>query len=107
MRVERNYGMRVRRTDSILTKSKKSGQNHKSSKRVLQVIDLLAAENQMKLKKLMQEVEKGIIIRFLERTGGNQRNAAKLLGLKYTTLNEKVKRYQIRFEKKPIDMLIF
>lgn len=107
MRLERNYSMRGRRTNSILTKSKKAGRNHRSSNRVLQVINLLAAENQMQLKKLIQEVEKGIIIRFLDRTGGNQRHAARLLGLKYTTLNEKVKRYQIRFQKKPVDMLVF
>lgn len=107
MRLERNYIMRGRRTNSTSAKPKKAGRNHKSSNRVLQVIDLLSAENQMQLKKLMQEVEKGIIIRFLDRTGGNQRHAAKLLGLKYTTLNEKVKRYQIRFQKRPIDMMVF
>lgn len=107
MRLERNYIMRGRRTNSTPNKTKKAGRNHKSSNRVLQVINLLSAENQMQLKKLMQEVEKGIIIRFLDRTGGNQRHAAKLLGLKYTTLNEKVKRYHIRFQKRPIDMMVF
>lgn len=107
MRLERNYIMKGRKTNSTLGKSKKAGRNHKSSNRVLQVVNILAAENQMQLKKLLQDVEKGIIIRFLDRTGGNQRHAAKLLGLKYTTLNEKVKRYQIRFQKKPIDMMVF
>lgn len=107
MRLERNYNMRARRTDSSVTKSKKAGRNHRSSNKVQQVINLLATENQMQLKKLMQEVERGIIIRFLDRTGGNQRHAAKLLGLKYTTLNEKVKRYQIRFQKRPVDMMVF
>jgi len=107
MRLERNYNMRARRTDSNVTKSKKAGRNHRSSSKVQQVINLLASENQMQLKKLMQEVERGIIIRFLDKTGGNQRHAAKLLGLKYTTLNEKVKRYQIRFQKRPVDLMVF
>lgn len=107
MRLERNYLLRGRRTNSKLVRSKRAGRNHKSSNRILQVVNLLASENHMQLKKLMQEVEKGIIIRFLDRTGGNQRHAAKLLGLKYTTLNEKVKRYKIRYQKKPIDMMVF
>jgi DNA-binding NtrC family response regulator len=31
----------------------------------------------------------------LVKTGGNQRHAAQLLGLKHTTLNNKIKRYEI------------
>jgi len=33
----------------------------------------------------------------LERTGGNQVRAARLLGVKATTLNAKLKRYRISF----------
>lgn len=32
-------------------------------------------------------------------TGGRQRRAARLLGMKVTTLNTKIKRYQIKFDK--------
>lgn len=105
MQLERNYNMKTKRTNS--QKSKKSGRDNRPSNRILKVINLLLAENPMQLKKVMQEVEKGIILKTLEKTGGNQRHAAKLLGLKYTTLNEKVKRYQIRFQKKPVDMMVF
>ncbi len=108
MRLERNQEMRAKK--SLLSgsaKSKSRSRNHRPSPRVHQVIELLSSENPMQLKKLMQEVEKGIIMRVLERTGGNQRHAAKVLGLKYTTLNEKVKRYQIRFQKRPVDMMVF
>ncbi|MCX7973169.1 MAG: hypothetical protein N3B16_01525 [Candidatus Aminicenantes bacterium] len=107
MRLERHYTMKGKRTNANHQKPKKTGRNHRPSNRILQVINLLLAENPMHLKKVMQEVEKGIIMRTLEKTGGNQRHAAKLLGLKYTTLNEKVKRYQIRFQKRPIDMMVF
>lgn len=108
MRLERNQEMRTRKNlGSGALRLKSRGRNHRSSQRVLQVIELLSAENPLQLKKLMQEVEKGIILRVLEKTGGNQRHAAKVLGLKYTTLNEKVKRYQIRFQKKPVDMMVF
>lgn len=43
----------------------------------------------------MSSVEKEIIQKTLNKVKGNQRKAAKILGLKYRTLNEKVKRYQI------------
>lgn len=47
------------------------------------------------LKEFMSSVEKEIIQKTLNKVKGNQRKAAKILGLKYRTLNEKVKRYQI------------
>lgn len=53
------------------------------------------------LKELLNRVERRLLLRVLEGCGGNQRAAAKILGLNYTTLNEKVKRYGIRFQKKP------
>jgi len=46
-----------------------------------------------------QEVEKfeiRLIVSVLQRTHGNQRQAAKFLGLKATTLNTKIKQYCIR-----------
>ncbi|MCD6193970.1 MAG: hypothetical protein J7L26_10965 [Candidatus Aminicenantes bacterium] len=53
------------------------------------------------LKELLNRVERRLLLRVLEGCGGNQRAAAKILGLNYTTLNEKVKRHGIRFQKKP------
>jgi DNA-binding NtrC family response regulator len=43
----------------------------------------------------VQRFEVGLIRRALLRTGGNQRRAARLLGLIPTTLYEKIKRYGI------------
>jgi DNA-binding NtrC family response regulator len=54
------------------------------------------------LKELIQEIERGIIVRVLARVRGNQKEAAQLLGLKHTTLNEKVKRFGIGFRKFPV-----
>jgi DNA-binding NtrC family response regulator len=34
----------------------------------------------------------------LEKTGGNQARAARLLGIKHTTLNAKIKRYKIGWD---------
>lgn len=49
---------------------------------------------------LMNTVERSIIIRVLSKTNGSQKEAAKLLGMKYTTFNEKVKKYKIQLRKK-------
>jgi len=63
---------------------------------------LLAADLPLDLNDLLQDIERGIIVRALARSRGNQKEAARLLGLKYTTLNEKVKRHGIRFWKSPL-----
>ena len=41
-----------------------------------------------------------LIERALERTGGSQLHAARLLNLKHTTLNAKIKRYQIQMGRR-------
>jgi len=48
---------------------------------------------------LLEELERRIIVAALTRTRGNQRAAAVRLGLKYTTLVEKVKRHRIAIER--------
>ena len=55
-----------------------------------------APSNPMDLKDAVQRFEIDLINAALERTRGNQSKAARLLGVKHTTLNAKVKRYQIR-----------
>ncbi len=54
------------------------------------------------LKEFIEDLEKRIILNTLSKVGGSQKKAAKALGMKYTTLNEKVKRYNIQFQKSPI-----
>lgn len=44
---------------------------------------------------LLSEVEPPLIQEVLERTGGNQSNAAKILGITRNTLRSKLKRYKI------------
>jgi len=53
------------------------------------------------LRELVGNLEKSIIIRALAKFSGNQKDAARFLGVKYTTLNEKVKKYNICFRKEP------
>jgi len=54
------------------------------------------------LRELIEDLEKGLILNTLSKVGGNQKEAARALGIKYTTLNEKIKRYNIQFQKSPV-----
>jgi len=68
---------------------------------VLEAVDSLRSaqpsrENSMRLQAEVQRFETDLIRTALERTGGNQARAARLLGVKHTTLNAKIKRYKIR-----------
>jgi DNA-binding NtrC family response regulator len=47
------------------------------------------------LQQRVQRFESDLIRQALHRTGGNQAHAARLLGVKHTTLNAKIHRYQI------------
>lgn len=67
-----------------------------------QFVDYFCIDQMIPLREIIRNVEKTIILRTLERFEGNQRDAARFLGIKYTTLNEKVKRYNIHFKKKTL-----
>ena len=67
---------------------------------VLKELDCLASnqpepERNLGLQEEVQRYEVELIRNALQRTRGNQRKAAKLLGVKVTTLNCKIKRYGI------------
>lgn len=53
-------------------------------------------ERKLGLQEEVQRYEMELIRNALQRTGGNQRRAAKLLEVKVTTLNCKIKRYGIQ-----------
>jgi DNA-binding NtrC family response regulator len=59
-------------------------------------------KGELPLKKFIHYVEVSLIVSSLEESKGNQKEAAKILSIKYTTLNEKMKRYNIGFRKVPI-----
>ena len=64
-------------------------------------IDYYCIRHRTPLKEIMKDIEKTLLVRILTRFNGNQKEAAKFLETRSTTLNEKVKRYNIRFKKKP------
>ncbi len=65
-------------------------------------IKYFSSTRRVPLKELMNMMERAILIRTLSQLNGNLKKAAKFLGLKYTTLHEKIKKYNILFRKEPI-----
>lgn len=57
----------------------------------------LRTEGKLKLHDEVQQFEIDLIRIALDRTQGSQTRAARLLGVKLTTLNTKIKRYKIEF----------
>lgn len=77
--------------------------NHSLDKALgINFLGSFSREKPLYLKKFLTTLEQSIILHVLDQVHGNQREAAKVLGIKYTTLNEKVKKYRIHFKKKPI-----
>ena len=63
------------------------------------------APAQMSFYEEVRRFEIGLITRALQRAHGKQRAAARLLGLKPTTLNAKMKQYQMRENDRASDSL--
>ena len=60
----------------------------------------LCINEKTSLRNLINEIERSILIQILKRFNGSQKKAAEFLGIKPSTLCEKLKRYKVRFEKK-------
>ncbi len=56
-------------------------------------------EKGLNLKEVVNEFEKGLILKALKKTRGNQKKAAYLLNINPPTLNEKIKRFGINIEE--------
>ena len=56
-------------------------------------------QSNIPLKQFLAKMERNIILNALCKVDGGQKKASEMLGLKYTTLNEKVKKYGIRIRK--------
>lgn len=62
----------------------------------LEASSVTETKSSMRLSEEVQRFEVDLIRCALARTSGNQRRAARLLGIKATTLNSKIKRYNIQ-----------
>jgi DNA-binding protein Fis len=63
-------------------------------------IDLLGLDQGIDLMAEARRFERGIIDRALELTKGNQKRAAKLLGLQSSTLHAKIKKYGLNVSRR-------
>jgi DNA-binding NtrC family response regulator len=70
----------------------------KESKLFTSVFDYSIISKRMPLKELMTRMERHLIVNTLNKVDGNRRMAAEILGIKYTTLHEKIKIYDIRLK---------
>jgi DNA-binding NtrC family response regulator len=61
----------------------------------IDILERSTDENQLNITEEVRRFEAALIIGALEQTRGSQRQAARLLGIKVTTLHEKIKRYKI------------
>jgi len=66
------------------------------------IIDEYMIKGEMPLKEFLCRVEINLLVLTLQKSKGNQRQAAKMLGVKHTTLSEKMKRYNIGLCKVPV-----
>jgi DNA-binding NtrC family response regulator len=65
------------------------------------LVEVLYGEGPIFLKEVLDGLEKRILVRSLGMAGGNRKEAAGMLGLKYTTFHEKLRKFGIRPPKSP------
>lgn len=63
-------------------------------------------QNKIDLREFLERLEKIILCRTLSKFNGNQKGTSRFLNLKYTTLNQKLKKHSIHFRKEPVDDLL-
>jgi two-component system response regulator PilR (NtrC family) len=74
--------------------------DHVRSGQTFKVPHIVVPEEGISFRDVITDFEKKLIESSLETSGGVQKRAAQLLGLKPTTLNEMIKRYNIHLERK-------
>jgi len=63
-------------------------------------LEHFCVKNEISFRELMDQLERAFLVRILSEMNGNQKLASEILGIKHTTLHEKVKKHRIQFKKK-------
>ena len=63
-------------------------------------LEYFCVKNEVSFRELMEQLERAFLVRILSEMNGNQKLASEILGIKHTTLHEKVKKHGIQFKKK-------
>lgn len=66
-----------------------------------QFMEIVSNSNGVSLSTLMTDFEKAILMKALTQFNGNLRKTSIFLGVKYTTLHQKMKKYNIIIRKSP------
>ena len=74
---------------------------------IMLFVDYFCIDQNLPLNEVLLYVEKAAILTALAKANGNQKEAAHSLGMKYTTLFEKMRRYNINIRKKTVYDIIF
>lgn len=85
-----------------LVKSSYQNKISREFKLFTSVFEYFIMSKRTPLKELMMRMERHIIVRALNKVDGNRRMATEILGIKKTTLHEKIKRYDIRLKREHI-----
>ncbi len=62
-------------------------------------LEHFCVKNDISFRELMDQLERAFLVRILSEMNGNQKLASEILGIKHTTLHEKVKKHKIQFKK--------
>jgi transcriptional regulator of acetoin/glycerol metabolism len=77
-------------------------QKYQSDDRLFSLfVEYFFLNSNIPLKELIDGLERNIILRTLHKVNGHQKKAAKILKIKYSTLNLKIKKYNIHFKINP------
>ena len=75
-------------------------------KKIFQLfMEYYSLKGDIRFKEFVDKIEHSVLLATLSMFGGNQKDTARFLGLKYTTLNEKIKKHHLSFRKELLDGL--
>lgn len=66
-----------------------------------QFLEIVSNSSDVSLSNIMTNFEKTILMRALSQFNGNLKKTSNFLGIKYTTLHQKMKKYNICIRKSP------
>ena len=67
------------------------------------LVEFFINQEKVSLTDLMFTLEKNILMKVLAQCNGNIKKSSKFLGIKYTTLHEKLKKYNISIRSHPVE----
>jgi DNA-binding protein Fis len=99
---QKNVPFQVKNDDQFVADFRSEALEVLFDKKIMHLfMEYYALKRTMQLKEFLDKIERTILLASLSMCQGNQKKTAKFLGLKYTTLSEKIKKHQISFNKAP------